>query len=518
MKLARATLRLRKFKETRNRNRNNCLFNKSNKLYYTSLRSTANVVSDPPPQQDVSKFWSKLFTRTAKHNEDAAWLKVEEENTQHIQQQQWKDITLEELRKTIKRLTNWKSPGIDQIQNYWYKHLVDLHEILLDAINHVVKNPSDLPSWFTCGLTTLIYKNKGLERDAKNYRPITCLPTAYKLVTLLFTDRVYQHLVDQKILPPEQKGIKRKARGCKDHLLLDKVILERTHGNKRNLGVAWIDYQKAYGSIPHSWIVRVLKLYKVDPVIITFLETTIKLWRTRLVLHHATGSIETGEIYITCGIFQGDSFSPLIFCVALFPLSHILNRAKLGFRLKKNRISHLLYIDDLKIYTANEEELQRALQIVEEFSNDINMSFGLDKCAILVIKNGSISTTNIYPDTPKLDDDENKAYRYLGILEGLDFHVEKVKKATKAEYISRVRKILKSDIDGDKTMTAICAFAMPVLRYTASTYTDPMEEEDSPAVRMYTTVNALHSPDMFSTALTISPESSWKHPPQCRSS
>mmetsp|Transcript_28205 Transcript_28205/g.40877 ORF Transcript_28205/g.40877 Transcript_28205/m.40877 type:complete len:147 (-) Transcript_28205:385-825(-) len=146
------------------------------------------------------------------------------------------------------------------------------------------------------------------------------------------------------------------------------------------------------------------------------------------------------------------------------------------------------------------------------------MSFGLDKCAILVIKNGTLSTTNIYPDIPKLDDDEDKAYRYLEILEGLDFHAEKVKKGTKAEYISRVRKILKSDIDGDKAMTAICAFAMPVLRYTVFIYTAPMEEEDSPAVRMYTTANALHLLDTFLTALMLSPESSRKHPPQRRSS
>eukprot|EP00957_Ditylum_brightwellii_P090612 6901050-Ditylum_brightwellii.AAC.1 len=51
-------------------------------------------------------------------------------------------------------------------------------------------------------------------------------------------------------------------------------------------------------------------------------------------------------------------------------------------------------------------------------------------------------------------------------MEGLDFHTEQVKKMTKQEYISRVRKILKSNIDDGKTMTAICAFAMPVLRYT----------------------------------------------------
>eukprot|EP00957_Ditylum_brightwellii_P130831 9980101-Ditylum_brightwellii.AAC.1 len=66
---------------------------------------------------------------------------------------------------------------------------------------------------------------------------------------------------------------------------------------------------------------------------------------------------------------------------------------------------HLLY--------GNEEELKLALQIVEDFSNGINMTFRLDKCAILLITNGEYVTTNICLEIPKLDDEENKGYRYL---------------------------------------------------------------------------------------------------------
>eukprot|EP00957_Ditylum_brightwellii_P029932 2265102-Ditylum_brightwellii.AAC.1 len=83
------------------------------------------------------------------------------------------------------------------------------------------------------------------------------------------------------------------------------------------------------------------------------------------------------------------------------------------------------------------------------------MAFGLDKCAILLIVNGNYSTTNIYPKLPKLDDDNNKGYRYLGVMEGVYFHIRKVKELTKKEYISRVRKILKADMIGEYTMQAI---------------------------------------------------------------
>ena len=76
------------------------------------------------------------------------------------------------------------------------------------------------------------------------------------------------------------------------------------------------------------------------------------------------------------------------------------------------------------------------MKLVEKFSNDINMTFGLDKCAVLTLKNGRYSTTNILPEIPKLDDDLNKGYCYLRIMEGADFHTQEVKSNTIKEYLS----------------------------------------------------------------------------------
>eukprot|EP00957_Ditylum_brightwellii_P202484 15330398-Ditylum_brightwellii.AAC.1 len=99
------------------------------------------------------------------------------------------------------------------------------------------------------------------------------------------------------------------------------------------------------------------------------------------------------------------------------------------------------------------EELRCALQNVEDCSNDIVVSFGLDKHVILLITNVKYSTTNLCPENPILDNTENKGYCYMGIMGGVDFHVDKVKALTIKEYISHVRKILNLDMNGDYTMT-----------------------------------------------------------------
>eukprot|EP00957_Ditylum_brightwellii_P092262 7024139-Ditylum_brightwellii.AAC.1 len=118
MKLAAATCQLRKHKEKTNWICNNKLFETSNKHFYDSLRSSSDVVTDPPSHKEITQFWSNLFGKMAKHNDEVAWLQVEEEIIENVQQQQWTNITVEEMHQTVRKLTNWKAPGMDQVQNY----------------------------------------------------------------------------------------------------------------------------------------------------------------------------------------------------------------------------------------------------------------------------------------------------------------------------------------------------------------------------------------------------------------
>ena len=114
--------------------------------------------------------------------------------------------------------------------------------MLTDVINLTIQEPELAPEWLIGGKTTLLYK-KVNENEAKNYRPITCLPSFYKLVTLFITGKVYGHITDNDILPYEQKGCRREARGCKEHLIMDKNIIETAKKNKRNVIILWIDYK-----------------------------------------------------------------------------------------------------------------------------------------------------------------------------------------------------------------------------------------------------------------------------------
>ena len=87
--------------------------------------------------------------------------------------------------------------------------------------------------------------------------------------------------------------------------------------------MTWIEYKKAY-MVPHLQIKECLDLFGVAENIKTLLVNNMEKWRVM----SCVGNSELGEIDIKQGIFQGDPLSPLVFVLALIPLSLILRKAK----------------------------------------------------------------------------------------------------------------------------------------------------------------------------------------------
>ena len=97
-----------------------------------------------------------------------------------------------------------------------------------------------------------------------------------------------------------------------------------------------------------------------------------------------SGNSKLGEVGIKRGIFQGDSLSPLVFVLALTPLSLILRKGKAAYEFSesKEKINHLLFMDYLKLYSRSEKGLDSLVETVRVFSEDIGIEFGIEKCAM----------------------------------------------------------------------------------------------------------------------------------------
>ena len=81
-----------------------------------------------------------------------------------------------------------------------------------------------------------------------------------------------------------------------------------------------------------------------------------------------------------------------MFVLTLFPSSVILRKEKAAYEFSesKEKISHLLFMDDLKLYSRSETGLISLVQTVRVFSKDIGMEFGIKKCAMLVMEKRKI--------------------------------------------------------------------------------------------------------------------------------
>ena len=289
----------------------------------------------------------------------------------------------------------------------------------------------------------------------------------YKILTSILSATSDSHLVNYNLLPSEQKGCRKGSYGCKDQLLINKAILEDTKTRKKNLSTAWVDYKKAFDSVPHNWVLKCLETYKISLDMKDFIKASMTKWKTTLTLTHDKGTISPREIKINSGIFQGDSLTPLLFCIALAPLSSLLNESNYG------------YMDDLKTYAMSDEDQKGLPKIVKVFNDDIRMEFGLDKCAKAAFKRGKlayIENMELDVGTTLQDLEQESTYKYLGVNEGDGIQHAKMKEKIWKEYYRRIRLVLKSELNAANRIDAINTLAVPVVAYSFIIINWKMEE------------------------------------------
>ena len=153
-------------------------------------------------------------------------------------------------------------------------------------------------------------------------------------------------------------------------------------------------------------------------------------------------------------------------------MSHLLRQTNKGYIIKDCdvKLNHLLYLDDIKLYGRLQSELESLVHVVQLYSEDICMSFGLAKCRTATVVRGKLCSSEglmVSDDNAISALPYGEAYRYLGILESDDFHHETMKDALTTRYKYRVKKILSSYLSGKHIIHAINIFAVPLLCYSA---------------------------------------------------
>ena len=137
----------------------------------------------------------------------------------------WGEFTEEEFEEVLQCTAPWKACGVDSVYSFPIKKCPPIKNVVFRLVKRIVEfKVSDRwdeeNNWLLEGRTVLIFKG-GDRKDPANYRPITCLPTITKMVTLAIHKRMRGWLfgsVERSILENEQRGV-RSSQGCKEAVI-----------------------------------------------------------------------------------------------------------------------------------------------------------------------------------------------------------------------------------------------------------------------------------------------------------
>ena len=110
-------------------------------------------------------------------------------------------------------------------------------------------------------------------------------------------------------------------------------------------------------------------------------------------------------------------------------------------------MNHLMYMDYIKLFAKKEKELETLIHKVRIYSQDIGMKFGIEKCAMFVMKSGKrhLMDGMVLPNQEQIRKlGEKETYKYLGILEADIIKQEETKEKIKKECFRKTKKLLET--------------------------------------------------------------------------
>ncbi|KAK7865974.1 hypothetical protein R5R35_009402 [Gryllus longicercus] len=302
--------------------------------------------------------------------------------------------TTEEITKALAKIKNNKAPGPDGIPIEIYKYggasLLSCLTEIFQRIWQQGKSPSD----FKNALTVNIYKKKGDRADCTNYRGISLLCTAGKILTRVISDRLQPLL--ERIFPESQAGF-RPNRGTIDMIFTLRQIQEKVKEQHSSLYATFVDLRKAFDMVNRHALWKILLKFGCPQKLVNIIADLHEGNEARVI---TSGGVTDGFI-ISNGVRQGCVLAPLLFNIFMtaFIISldrtlqdrgmniryrfdkglYNLARLKAQRNVRNRYLTELQYADDLVILAKSEPEAQRMMDTFASVYKSLGMEINSSK-------------------------------------------------------------------------------------------------------------------------------------------
>ena len=284
------------------------------------------------------------------------------------------DIVVTEamVKSMIALLSVNKSCGPDEIHPRMLIELADLISGPLALIMNKTLREKQIPNDWKKANVSPIFK-KGARNRAENYRPISLTSIVCKLMESIIKEAVMSHVLSNKLLSSKQYGFI-SGRSTVTQLLryLDKCVETMVKGGVTD--TIYLDFAKAFDTVPHERLLGKLKAYGIDGAILTWIKAFLT-GRTQVVKVNGEDSIPAPVI---SGIPQGSVLGPLLFVIYINDLPETLSS------------DVFLFADDTKIFREiksiqDSTALQHDIDLLEQWTKKWLLDFNIKKCHVLTL-------------------------------------------------------------------------------------------------------------------------------------
>jgi sorting nexin-29 len=256
--------------------------------------------------EKILEHWAKYFkTQSEKENND-------EENEEELLQTAEplvKEPSQEELEKAIGKLKVNKAPGEDDIIVELFKNAGQELKKRLHMLICNIWREEKMPDVWRVGLIVALFK-KGDKMKCENYRRITLLNVAYKVLASIILERLKQY--SEEILGEYQCGF-RPQRRTTDQIFVVRQILEKFYAHDIDLHLLFIDFKKASDCINKKKLSEALVSFGIPKKINRLVKMTLEGAQAKLIVD---GKMSI-QFVINRGVRQGDGLSATLFNLAL---------------------------------------------------------------------------------------------------------------------------------------------------------------------------------------------------------
>ena len=317
-------------------------------------------------------------------------------------------FSFKEVQVAVKALKNNKARGWDDIPNECWKNAPSSVIEQLVVLFNMMKDQCELPEKFNHGSITLVHK-KGPVELLSNYRPLTVNISLYGIYSRVLNNRLSDVTELHDLLGEVQSGF-RKDRSAADNIFVLNTILEKAKECGQQVHKSFVDIKKAYDSVSRDILWAKLERLGFGPAFISCLRTIY----SDDSITTSIGGRKTREIFLSRGVRQGCSLSPLLFALYISELGHDLCQSGEGFVIGDVNICALFFADDIVLLSPKAQGLKILLEITRKHFKLLKLSFSKNKTQVI---SESVTDFIIGGDTDEEVFTLEKVleYKYLGL-------------------------------------------------------------------------------------------------------